>query len=976
MKNPLFLLLPALLLATGTLAQQTMYLPWEFAGGPPCPVNDVLLHQGVLYAATECGLYKRPENGGIWEQQPNTPDSTVLFLAANTDVMVAVFNQKINLWNYGSQRLHIFNSTDNGVSFQRRYHYDHNFWTTSGNPHAPGPDFINRLYALGDSSFALSVRTCQMGCYYLQIGSTNDGLHWDRRYLSSPFGARSINPYAVQSDTVAVFNYDTLKLFQANDLQLLTTIGTPFGGLTDHTIGMTWVNERLTVTFQEGWYAYTDDAGQNWETDSLPFSGVNDFFYYNDSYYWCSDAGFYRSASVGPAAVDTLYMHPGVLGAVSQARRGSGGWYLLARKTLLWLPDGSDAAIPVSTQGMKAASGQVSSLPGRLMFRNEDGLWWASADGADWEVYENATAYEESFYDYMTVGSSSLAMTIVKNTGDLQSIYRSEDGGINWSLSTSYPDISYSSEPRFLKNQLDDRVYLGKYFTANGGLNWQIIQQGAPIAALGDTLLVRSGSSDYLSFDHGQSWQPLDPLDPAHSYRFVLANRALFALPGYPGLPILRSTDFGADWDTTDVSSIYYNKPVKTNRAGYTTWLEGEETLGIIADSSQQYFRINTPFSGVTGGFPTFPHPAFGRIVQKDNAVYAAYNGGIWKISSCYTAHPFPTPLQDSTICQGNAVVFHGDTVQTPGTYIRTIPGLTTVCDSIDVLRLQVNLIKKTWSQKICPGDTLIWNGQTYSQGGSYTQQFSTPTQCDSSVTLQLSLYQTTFWDYRTFCPGDTILIHGSTITAPGSYNYTFTSSAGCDSIRMVVVDDAQDTIHLSPVICEGANYSLYGHTYTATGEYSFPRTIPFNPCPTIYQISLTVIPDEVVALDTFVAVGTVVYGHVIQSDTTFNVLVAGPDNCDQQLMIHAHATVGLDDLNTRQQAAVFPNPFQDQLTFRWPDGETAQLQLYDAQGKLCRETLLTGPAVTWETGELPAGFYRAEMVVAGRQYAWKLVKH
>lgn len=975
MKNRLFACLPALLLATCTFGQQSIYLPWEFAGGPPCPVNEVLLHQGVLYAATDCGLYKRPENGGIWQQQPNTPEGTVLFLAANAGAIVAVFNQKIYQWTYGHQVLDIFNSTDNGASFQQRHSYEHNFWTSSGNPHASGPDFINRLYALGDSSFVLSVRTCPLGCSYLQIGSTDLGEHWDQRYVPTYNWARAVNAYTVRADTVAVFNDDSLKIFQAADLQQLAAVAIPFGNSTDRAAGLAWVNNRFTVTFEDGRYAYSDDGGQHWETGTLPFSGVNDFFYYDNFYYWCSDAGFYRSAGVGPVTLDTIYTNTSVLRSVSKARRGTGGWYLLVRKVLLWLPDDSNEVTPVSTQGMKAAKGQVSSLPGRLMFRTEDGLWWELPDGADWKVYENATAYEQSFENFITIDSSSLAISKPTTTGSFPGIYRSVDGGLTWSVSASYPNFS-SSESRFLKNQLDDRIYLGRFFTADGGLSWQTIPQGAPIAALGDTLLLRSALNDRISFDHGQNWQMINSPNPSNSYHFVLANRALFALPSYPGSLIFRSTDFGATWNAMGAGSIYYGTqvPVVTSRAGQTTWLEGEQTLSVIADSSQQYFRINTPFSGVIA-FPNFAHPAFGRIVEKDSTIYAAYNGGIWRIPSCYTDHPFSTPVQETTICQGNFILFHGDTLRTPGTYIRTVPGFTTVCDSVDVLQLKVNLIKTSWNRTICAGDTVTWNGQAYSQVGNYTQQFSTPTHCDSLVTLNLKYYQTAGTQSRPFCAGDTISLHGDTITAPGTYTYSFTSFAGCDSTLTVSVYNAQSTYYYSPSICEGASYSLYGHTYTETGEYSFLRPEPFSPCPAIHRISLMVIPDEVITLDTFVAVGAIIYGQFIQSDTTLGILVAGPNNCDKKLIINVHAIVGLDELNQQPRVQAFPNPFQDQLTFRWPDGETARLRLYDAQGKLCREARSAGPAVTWEMEKWPAGFYRVEMTVSGRQYAWKLVK-
>ncbi len=971
MKNRFILFLPAFLWLTFAFGQQGTYLPWEFAGGPPCPINDVVLHNGTLYAATDCGLYKKPESGGVWEQQADTPDSTVLFLAANAGTVVAVFRKDVpwTIFNTGYSTLRFFNSTDQGATFSSRFSSEnYNYIAPSGGQYPWHMD-PNGLYALGDSTFVLSVYDCPMGCHYAQIASTNNGRTWSRRDLPSYQQPHFLNPYAVQADTVAIFNFDSLQFLHISDLQHLTAIKIPAALTTmGEAAGLSWVDNRITITFQDGHYAYTNNAGQNWTLDSLPFFNINDFFYHENYYYWITNNVFYRSPMAGSVVLDTLYTYSGSLGHIDKIRRGTGGWYIVTNTLLQWLSDGSNEA--TSMNGPGAAKGTLSYLPNRLMFRNDRGLWWQSPDGETWSVDENETAYQQSFRQYYSADTFSLALTIPPDNWTPQRIYRSIDGGLTWSFSTTSTYFSSSGDIDFLKNQLDGRVYFGQYFTADGGLTWQSLADFTISAARGDTLLTTTSSGYKLSFNHGLHWQDL-ALAPSGGYKFVLANRTLFALSSYPAEPIYRSDDFGVNWDSIGTSSFFDNQAVWTEQIGQAIWIRGQAALCIIPNVSRQYWRINAPFSSQIRDYPE--RWAFGRIVLKDSTLYAAYNGGIWRTSSCYTEHPAPS--RDTTICQGNIVLFHGDTLRTTGTYTQAISNLNTLCDSLDVLHLQVNLIKTNWYKQICAGDTLLWNNQAYSGNGVFTQLFSTPTSCDSSVTLYLSNYYTIGQSSMAFCAGDVIQAYGDTISAPGHYIFHLTSFLGCDSTLLLHVYDAQDTFIYSPVICAGAEYSLYGHTYTETGEYWFSRTAISSHCPTIYHIFLTVQPDEVIALDTFVTVGTIIYGHTINSDTIFTVLVAGPNSCDKITTITVHTTVGTDNLNAEQAVQAFPNPFRDQLTLRWSAGEIAQVRLYDARGQLWREGQLGGPKAVWNTGDLPTGLYRVEFLFGEQRYNWKVVK-
>ena len=65
-------------------------------------------------------------------------------------------------------------------------------------------------------------------------------------------------------------------------------------------------------------------------------------------------------------------------------------------------------------------------------------------------------------------------------------------------------------------------------------------------------------------------------------------------------------------------------------------------------------------------------------------------------------------------------------------------------------------------SQSICPGDTYLFNGQTLSDAGSYPFVFTDQNGCDSTHTLNLSIFTVNpVYQSLTACEGDSILFQG-----------------------------------------------------------------------------------------------------------------------------------------------------------------------------------------------------------------------
>lgn len=146
--------------------------------------------------------------------------------------------------------------------------------------------------------------------------------------------------------------------------------------------------------------------------------------------------------------------------------------------------------------------------------------------------------------------------------------------------------------------------------------------------------------------------------------------------------------------------------------------------------------------------------------------------------------HPTYEMNETASICEGDSYTWEGLSLDLPGTYTNhlfTMAG----CDSTISLTLDVfeNYFFEE-SYEICPGDTLIWNGNPYDAPGEFLVSYSTVNGCDSNYTLSLShLPGYEFNDFHTICPGDTFQWQGQNYYESGYYEINYTTILGCDSI-------------------------------------------------------------------------------------------------------------------------------------------------------------------------------------------------
>lgn len=93
-------------------------------------------------------------------------------------------------------------------------------------------------------------------------------------------------------------------------------------------------------------------------------------------------------------------------------------------------------------------------------------------------------------------------------------------------------------------------------------------------------------------------------------------------------------------------------------------------------------------------------------------------------------------------------------------------------------------VFNETDEQTICSGTTYTFGAQTLSASGEFTETFSSVGSCDSIVTLTLSVVETfTGTDAQSICSGTTYTFGEQILTTSGEFTETFSSVEDCDSI-------------------------------------------------------------------------------------------------------------------------------------------------------------------------------------------------
>ncbi|MBR4536767.1 MAG: T9SS type A sorting domain-containing protein [Bacteroidales bacterium] len=239
-------------------------------------------------------------------------------------------------------------------------------------------------------------------------------------------------------------------------------------------------------------------------------------------------------------------------------------------------------------------------------------------------------------------------------------------------------------------------------------------------------------------------------------------------------------------------------------------------------------------------------------------------------------------------------------------------------CDSVVTLHLTIHHGSHSVIDTAVCG-SFVWNGETYTQSGTYTYEYSGTTGCANTETLHLTVNQPTAGiDEQEACDSltwiDGITYYESTNTP----TFTLTNAAGCDSVV---------TLNLS------LNHSVTVDYYLTISDDDLPYTFG----------------------DTTFLPGTVQSGD-------YTVVLETADGCDSVVTLHLTVT-GIEDYLMNVAMNVYPNPTNDKVNVQLSVNNAvltpkAEIQLYDMYGKWLKTWKVTGETTVIDLSPYAASVY------------------
>ncbi|SHF10455.1 gliding motility-associated C-terminal domain-containing protein [Mariniphaga anaerophila] len=242
--------------------------------------------------------------------------------------------------------------------------------------------------------------------------------------------------------------------------------------------------------------------------------------------------------------------------------------------------------------------------------------------------------------------------------------------------------------------------------------------------------------------------------------------------------------------------------------------------------------------------------------------------------------------------------LWQGQSLSFPGFYSDTLQSVSG-CDSILTVNLDVSPIyRDTIPMTVCAGDVPFdWYGQQISSAGFYEHTLTSVAGCDSILTLNFDVTP----EYRdtipmTVCAGDVPFDwYGQQISTAGFYEHTLTSVAGCDSILTLnfdVTPEYRDTIPMT--VCAGdVPFDWYGQQISTAGFYEHTLTSVAG-CDSILTLNFDVTPEYRDTIPMTVCAGDVPfdwYGQQINAAGFYEHTLTSVADCDSILTLNFDVT-------------------------------------------------------------------------------------
>lgn len=257
------------------------------------------------------------------------------------------------------------------------------------------------------------------------------------------------------------------------------------------------------------------------------------------------------------------------------------------------------------------------------------------------------------------------------------------------------------------------------------------------------------------------------------------------------------------------------------------------------------------------------------------------------------TVHPKLRRDEDVHLCGGDFFNFKGQHVTTSGVYLDTLQVALTGCDSIHAYHVYVHPeMRDTTHVSICLGEQYHFHGNTFSTPGMHEVQGQSVYGCDSTYVLDLRVNTVYRLDTTlTLCHGNTLSVFGRLYDHGGIYRDTLTSAQGCDSIYTIHINEyAKFLDAANHSLCQGDTLFWRGKEITQAGVYYDSLVSQLSGCDSVYQMTVnirntyhTVLEKTILSVDYYDFNGTVLR----DSGTYYHHFISEKNGCDSLVELH-----------------------------------------------------------------------------------------
>ena len=253
------------------------------------------------------------------------------------------------------------------------------------------------------------------------------------------------------------------------------------------------------------------------------------------------------------------------------------------------------------------------------------------------------------------------------------------------------------------------------------------------------------------------------------------------------------------------------------------------------------------------------------------------------------------TQYLDVIISACDDFTWDGIVYDSTGIYINTYTDLLG-CDSIVTLNLTINN-SSAGSVDLTECDEFIWDGIVYDSTGSYTNTYTDVNGCDSLMTLNLTI-DNSFNDVLVISACNDYTWLGVVYDSTGLYTNTYNGSNGCDSSLTLDLTINNSSIgSVDVTACD--DFTWDGIVYDSTGSYT-NMYVDQNGCDSSMTLNLTIITGSAGSLDITACDDFTWDGVVYDSTGSYTNIYTGTNGCDSLITLNLtinNSSVGSVDI-------------------------------------------------------------------------------